>query len=355
MNKKIIIVGLLAFLTSFVSIAVYAMGDNNVVTTNAPLTDTATVEGNVISAGSSTSSMGETTETTSSSASSETDLSSTLSETSSATETKHESKPTSPPKQETPPSKQEPVKNINLSNYKEIHTYDTLSEKERDVLSVIFSLYDEYKQNPSGFKNEWTDVSIDMNEFLNICSYLCFYYGEVDTFNTVVDFYEKTNQYGEHTCGIRINPEQMDKYEKRKQQWEAKADKILSSMKEGSEIEKLNQIARYLTNNVRYTDGYYDTYNALINGRGVCNSFAFSFQMLANKLGIPCDFIVGDKNGGTTHAYNRVRLSNGEYCYYDITYYKSTGNASRYINAKNPPFKEYRRNSFVYRSKFSNS
>lgn len=48
---------------------------------------------------------------------------------------KSENKPTKPssaqpPKQETKPPVKQPVKNINLSDYKEIRTYDTLTERE---------------------------------------------------------------------------------------------------------------------------------------------------------------------------------------------------------------------------------
>lgn len=245
--------------------------------------------------------------------------------------------------------KPEPVKNICLSDYTPICSYYNLNKTEQDGLSVVASLYKQYKEKPDTFnKNKSIPVSFGKSEFYNISSFLCLYYGEPTALGDIFYFYTNADKDEKETHSLSINPEMIDKLEQRKQEYNKKIDDVLSSMKEGSETEKLMQIAEYLKDTITYTLPYRGIYDGLINGTGVCTSFALSFQAFANRLGIQCDFVIGDENGGTNHAYNRVRLSNGEYRYYDVTFYDGTGDAC-YLNTKTLPHKDYCYNTYTYR------
>ena len=248
-----------------------------------------------------------------------------------------------------PKPKPKPVKNICLSDYTPICSYYNLNKTEQDGLSVVASLYKQYKESPDTFnKNKSIPVSFGKSEFYNISSFLCLYYGEPTALGDIFYFYTNTYKDGKETHSLSINPEMIDKLEQRKQECDEKIDAVLSSMKEGSETEKLMQIAEYLKDTITYTLPYRGIYDGLMNGTGVCTSFALSFQTFANRLGIQCDFVIGDENDGTDHAYNRVRLSNGEYRYYDVTFYDGTGDAC-YLNTKTLPYKDYCYNTYAYR------
>ena len=58
---------------------------------------------------------------------------------------------------------------------------------------------------------------------------------------------------------------------------------------------------------------------AITKGKGVCESYAKTYQMLCNYYGVECILVVGRANGGN-HAWNVIKLDNGKYYYADITW-----------------------------------
>ena len=67
---------------------------------------------------------------------------------------------------------------------------------------------------------------------------------------------------------------------------------------------------------------YYDSftaYGALINGVGVCASYAAAFKLLADAAGLDCVVVTGYLNGSMSHAWNRVNLGNGIWAAVDST------------------------------------
>jgi len=59
-------------------------------------------------------------------------------------------------------------------------------------------------------------------------------------------------------------------------------------------------------------------YGILINGKGICQSYAEAFRVLADKAGLPSLVIVGELNGMGGHAWNRVKID-GEWFTLDVT------------------------------------
>ena len=57
----------------------------------------------------------------------------------------------------------------------------------------------------------------------------------------------------------------------------------------------------------------------MLNGEGVCESYAKTYQLLLNYVEAECIFVGGQANGGA-HAWNMVKLDNGEWYIYDITW-----------------------------------
>ena len=56
----------------------------------------------------------------------------------------------------------------------------------------------------------------------------------------------------------------------------------------------------------------------LLEGEGVCESYAKAFQLLLNYCGIDNVFVVGTANG--PHAWNLVQLDDGRWYWYDLTW-----------------------------------
>ena len=54
-------------------------------------------------------------------------------------------------------------------------------------------------------------------------------------------------------------------------------------------------------------------------GEGVCESYAKSFQALGNYIGLDTVYVLGKANGGD-HAWNMVKLEDGNYYYVDCTW-----------------------------------
>lgn len=77
----------------------------------------------------------------------------------------------------------------------------------------------------------------------------------------------------------------------------------------------------YLVSNIRYEagdDAIYNAYDALINGKAVCNGYAECFKTFMDMLGIECTAISGSA-GGELHIWNQVNLE-GEWYQVDVTW-----------------------------------
>ena len=67
---------------------------------------------------------------------------------------------------------------------------------------------------------------------------------------------------------------------------------------------------------------FYDSftaYGALINGVGVCASYAASFKLLADAANLDCVVVTGYLDGSLGHAWNRVDIGDGQWATVDST------------------------------------
>ena len=112
---------------------------------------------------------------------------------------------------------------------------------------------------------------------------------------------------------------------------DAVADEIVNKCNAESTLDKISYIYNYLCENVVYDSAYEfgSIYDALVGGKTVCSGYAAAFQMMMEKLGIPCKIMAGNING-TAHAWNAVNVS-GKWYYVDATFANTMGMRADYL------------------------
>lgn len=112
---------------------------------------------------------------------------------------------------------------------------------------------------------------------------------------------------------------------------DAVADEIVNKCNAESTLDKISSVYNYLCDNVVYDSEYEygSIYDALIDGKTVCSGYAAAFQVMMEKLGIPCKIMAGNVNG-TAHAWNAVNVS-GKWYYVDATFANTMGMRVDYL------------------------
>ena len=103
-------------------------------------------------------------------------------------------------------------------------------------------------------------------------------------------------------------------------QVDTKVSQILASIRRDTPYHSILDIFRWLRGNVEYQSGgtiKHTAYSALIEGQGVCESYAGAFYRLALECGIDCRIVTGYLIDGH-HAWNIVKLD-GAYYIIDAT------------------------------------
>ena len=91
-------------------------------------------------------------------------------------------------------------------------------------------------------------------------------------------------------------------------------DNIQEDMPNLLRIKKLHDA---IVDNSKYTSGYYDTYNLVVKGRGVCAAYTNSTQLLLHMMKIDCRSVRGTEK--MNHIWNIIDV-NGEWYHTDVTW-----------------------------------
>ena len=140
---------------------------------------------------------------------------------------------------------------------------------------------------------------------------------------------------------IKLNLDSFQELAEKKKIIDARVDEALLTLYEGSDRYKLKQISKYIVNRITYTSKYNDTIEAL-NGKGVCSTYAMLFYKMASRIGIKTYICYGYAN--EYHAWNVVEL-NGEYKFYDLTFYDKLIYDNVYINSEGSWGRKYQINN----------
>lgn len=163
-------------------------------------------------------------------------------------------------------------------------------------------------------------------QFLNIVNFVLFTeYPQI----TDIESYEFTMDSNSIIYGVRFHyNNSREEIQARNLQMEQAAQAVLTATvtAEMTEIQKIKSIHDYLVLNCAYdyialetgitTPDIFNAYGVLIDKVAVCQGYAGAFQILMNKLKIPCVTVISDK---MNHAWNMVQV-NGLWYHVDATW-----------------------------------
>ena len=204
---------------------------------------------------------------------------------------------------------------IDLNNYSfNINTF-WMTEDMADIVNVVIDA----AQNPDVYfpgnrtryvvrlDTAWTKTDYDM-----LVSWLCTYFG-----NNNLDLVD-VHATGEYT-EISIKYDVVDAENARMQSL-SKVELVLETLHEGTEKEKLLQIAHYIDEYYTYADFGNSTFDAFWNEKYSSHlASAMIFKQFADRLGIKNDIVYTMSSYGTLRCvYNRIWIEDQCY-YYNIT------------------------------------
>ena len=213
---------------------------------------------------------------------------------------------------------------IDPAQYEPIVHFSGLNEKEEALLNELL-----------GIMNHPENYSVETYDGTPVIKFL---YGESMTYTTYskitacVDMYfgvehaEVVDVVSDAASGsstVYVRLEKVEELKQARDGYTANTDAALAGLREGTETQKLLQVSKYIGENCTYTDTSgtsMDDFWTLHEGDGF--TYAVAFRQFCEQLGIPCDVVFGISSTGEDHVWNRVRLSDGTYRYYDLTRYQ---------------------------------
>ena len=177
--------------------------------------------------------------------------------------------------------------------------YGTMTEAERGVFDGILSAVD------AGQAVVRCEGIVNHDR---VRTHLGLYYGTVKGLGRL---------YTVVNGDIHLNLNAFPAFEQNRLMVNAKVDKALPHIRQGTDRYKLKKIAKYIADNYCYIDGEF-----------VCADYAILFYKIASRLGIQTYLCFG-YSCDELHAWN---YAGGRF--YDVTWYDSTGNRE-YIGSKN--------------------
>lgn len=208
------------------------------------------------------------------------------------------------------------IPHVDIESYTENIDYGVLSGEQIKTFDDIINAV----QNG---ESTVTCPVFSVKEQHEILTHLGMYFGAIGTMGDLVHWNDND---------AKLNLDKFKKLLDQKIIIDARIDEAVSTLTEGSDEYKLWQISNYIAGKIEYTKGFRNTISAL-NGKGVCDSYAMLFYKMATRLGIQSYICYGYGNGDTYHAWNMVEL-NGEYIYYDITWYDDYIRDVQYIHSE---------------------
>lgn len=211
-------------------------------------------------------------------------------------------------------------KKVDINNYK-INTDQAYKYPEtEEIINIVHDVI----MNPDKYPNTIThnfNYDVNFEAYLETRTILMFYFMDESTsfvhFGTSVD-------NGNITTPVTLDKQTLLSANKTRNEHLEKTEVVLSDIKAGSDTQILMQLADYIIDNCQYSLSFEDaTMEQFWNGSGNDKTYAMAFQLFAQRLGYECDIVMAPMEIGIDHVFNRVKLNDGTYRYFDLTRFES--------------------------------
>lgn len=225
---------------------------------------------------------------------------------------------------------------------------NTVSNYKNESIFIINEIENILNKESSSYRNKieiYITNAVNEEVYTEIQSYFYLKYGFM--YNDGMILFKKGNIVD--FIVLEINIKEINQIKEKM----VIVDEIINKMDniEGqTDEEKLKNISDIVAGEIQYTEGYRDLYNALLNHKGVCNSYAMLMKKICEKNGYKCDLCFGYVDNivkDSYHVWNRVTLSDGKYRYFDITGYDTTKDKS-YLFMDESPFEILTVNKYFF-------
>lgn len=229
-----------------------------------------------------------------------------------------------------------PKKSLELSQITPVDIFAKLTPNARKAVDAMLQYIAEHYDCENPCDVSLGNFKLNGQEIREIKFLLSVYFGFFSV-DKIVEFYPVDYINGSLVYEVVVINERQHSpslimLERNRREMMTTIDDVLYSFEHGSEDELIEQVFFYLINKLSYEKDRADAATAIQTGRGNCNSYGHLFMLMLARLGIDSDACVGLSSKGGYHLWNRVILPDGEYQYYDLTYYESTKSA-KYFGA----------------------
>lgn len=135
---------------------------------------------------------------------------------------------------------------------------------------------------------------------------------------------------------VEIDGTDMDAVRAKEAVYLAEVDRLVAAVEGKTPEEKIRFFHDYLIGHCEYDYSLTKSraYDCLVTGSSVCNGYAAAFYNLCRAAGLEAGYIAGtatvEGSGRIAHAWNRVKMEDGQWRYYDVTWDDETGSYRYY-------------------------
>lgn len=135
---------------------------------------------------------------------------------------------------------------------------------------------------------------------------------------------------------VEIDSTDMEAVRGKETAYRTEVDRLVAEVEGKTAEEKIRFFHDYLASHCEYDYSLTKSraYDCMVTGSSVCNGYAAAFYNLCSAAGLEANYISGTAfvqgEGNIPHAWNRVKLEDGQWRYYDVTWDDSTSSYQYY-------------------------
>ena len=198
----------------------------------------------------------------------------------------------------------------------DIYFNEELTNKQVFLIDKVFDTYEKHSD-----KNKIINIvptfKLTFDDYCAVDSFVSIWCGDISLSNKIIT----PMIYGQRIVALRVDTSVMRKGINTRQVITSELDNMVSTLKGKNNYEKLYNFSVWLSENIKYDEGFSSAQDVVLRKIGSCNAVSLTFKMMAEKLGIGSD-ICFNFNPDINHAWNRVLQQDGKYRYYDIVGYQ---------------------------------